>query len=157
MKLVHYSHKPLGALYSTTSQFKPEYHFDKPSGFWLSAVGGMDWKKFCHDCNWSLGITVETEFRLKDISNVMVLRGARDLHEFTGRFGVANPTKAESNSELLNEPCIDWRKVAEVCQGIIIAPYVGECRMDRYTGWYYFWVCASGCIWDVDAIERIET
>jgi hypothetical protein len=48
---------------------------------------------------------------------------------------------------------IDWQRVAEQHQGIIITPYQWECRYS--IDWYYIWDCASGCIWDPDAIESI--
>ena len=38
--------------------------------------------------------------------------------------------------------------------GIIIAPYQWYCRMT--VDWYYTWDCASGCIWNLDAIESVN-
>ncbi|QBI98814.1 hypothetical protein SEA_BOBBY_184 [Mycobacterium phage Bobby] len=49
---------------------------------------------------------------------------------------------------------IDWGKVAADYGGIIIAPYQWSRRMDPH--WYYTWDCASGCIWNLEAIESLE-
>jgi hypothetical protein len=51
---------------------------------------------------------------------------------------------------------IDWSKVAAKHQGIIIAPYCYARRLTYHTAWYYGWDCASGCIWDLKAIQSVE-
>ena len=50
---------------------------------------------------------------------------------------------------------IDWPAVATDYPGLIIAPYQWSCRMSEFTRWYYGWDCASGCIWNADAIARV--
>ncbi len=49
---------------------------------------------------------------------------------------------------------LEWDKVKDKYQGIIIAPYQWECRLALETCWYYGWDCASGCIWDLDCIKE---
>lgn len=51
---------------------------------------------------------------------------------------------------------IDWKKVTEEYQGIIISPYIWQRRLAPHTMWYYGWDVASGCIWDTDAIEEVK-
>lgn len=51
---------------------------------------------------------------------------------------------------------LDWLKVKQKYQGIIIAPYQWKCRMAQETKWYYGWDCASGCIWDLDCIDEFK-
>jgi hypothetical protein len=50
---------------------------------------------------------------------------------------------------------IEWRKVAERFDGIIIAPYIWQRRLDLESSWYYSWDCASGCIWNASAVREI--
>ena len=45
---------------------------------------------------------------------------------------------------------IDWPKVAIDFDGMEIAPYRYEYRLNPETLWYYGWDCASGCVWRVD-------
>jgi hypothetical protein len=52
---------------------------------------------------------------------------------------------------------IDWYRVAEQYDGIIITPYIYERRLTEYTTWYYSWDCASGCIWNGKAIANITS
>lgn len=48
---------------------------------------------------------------------------------------------------------IDWASVCRAYQGIVISPYFWSRRMGPM--WYYSWDCASGVIWDADAIESV--
>ena len=41
----------------------------------------------------------------------------------------------------------DWKLIAQEFDGIEIAPYQWEIRMDYNFFWYYGWDCASGCLW----------
>lgn len=51
---------------------------------------------------------------------------------------------------------IDWRKVAERYDGIEIAPYIWERRLE--SRWYHSWDCASGCLWETrgTTVELLE-
>lgn len=46
---------------------------------------------------------------------------------------------------------IDWARVARYYHGIVIAPYQWSRRMSP--DWYYGWDCASGCVWNLAAID----
>ena len=49
---------------------------------------------------------------------------------------------------------LDFLKVMDEYDGIIIAPYQYSCRlMNSSTAWYYGWDCASGCIWNLGCIS----
>jgi len=54
---------------------------------------------------------------------------------------------------------IDWEAVAKRYTGIEIEPYNWERRNsgpnNNYSMsmlWYYGWDCASGCVWELDAL-----
>jgi hypothetical protein len=49
---------------------------------------------------------------------------------------------------------IDWPRVAERFDGVIIAPYQWKHRLELM--WYYGWDCASGCIWNARAVSCFE-
>ena len=50
---------------------------------------------------------------------------------------------------------IHWRRIALEYDGIEIAPYLDDRRLDYACAWYYTWDCASGCIWRGDV--TVET
>lgn len=60
-----------------------------------------------------------------------------------------------SSDGLINSHTIDWGRVAEKYGGIEIAPGL-PWRFRTRSKWYYTWDCASGVIWDVNAITGIE-
>ena len=51
---------------------------------------------------------------------------------------------------------IRWEEVKTLWDGIIISPYNWKCRHSPSTEWYYGWDCASGCIWNVEAIKNYK-
>ena len=50
---------------------------------------------------------------------------------------------------------MDWGYLATQYQGLIIAPYLWDLRLFG-PAWYYGWDCASGCIWDLTAVESFS-
>jgi len=51
--------------------------------------------------------------------------------------------------------CMDilWGDLKQKYDGLIIAPYQWERRLDLM--WYYSWDCASGVIWNLDAVDTV--
>ena len=49
---------------------------------------------------------------------------------------------------------IDWSAVAERWGGVEIAPYQWRHRCESV--WYYGWDCASGVIWDAQAVTSVR-
>lgn len=158
-KLIHYSDKPLKKLRSM-EQEKPQTAADKPKGLWFSV--GADWKRTCKANRWKWAkLDVATDLKLKRGAKILRLECSIQMYEFTEKYGVECPFASKHPMPFL-EPVIDWRRVAKEYQGIIIAPYLHECRNDTLTFWYYTWDCASGCIWDMDAVvsplrETVDT
>ena len=48
-----------------------------------------------------------------------------------------------------------WEDIKQTYSGIIITPHIYERHLTLAYGWYNLWDCASGCIWDISAIESI--
>jgi hypothetical protein len=122
------------------------YRFEKPKGIWLSVDGADDWPQFCKDADFRLNmLKVRHIVTLRPDARILKLSTANDIYDFTRRY----------DARLDRIPVIDWRRVASEWQGIVIAPYIYECRMEMATSWYYPWDCASGVIWDAAAVESI--
>jgi len=143
-------------LWSVAGQETPEHYFHKPWGLWVSVEGENDWKEWCTSEDFQRSrLQVENVIELKPDANLLRLRSPGQLDEFTKQYGVVSRL-AQQHPGLFTERVIDWPRVAGEYQGILIAPYQWSRRMERTTSWYYGWDCASGCIWDVDAIEGVK-
>lgn len=141
MRLVHFSAEPLGALRTVVAKMEPSF---KPHGLWLSDEDDeQSWSAWCTAEEFGLG-TITTEFDLVPNHNVLHLASADDLLDFTADYG--------SGSNVHKFDYIDWQRVADKYQGLLITPYVWSCRYDLM--WYYGWDCASACVWDVSALAR---
>lgn len=174
-RLLHYSQKPnlLRPLqsYEQRSPYGDATGY-KPSGLWLSVEGDDDWKSWCLAEKFRLGNLRHThEVILKPNANIIHISTAEELDKFDDLYRASSAMhailadvgahraliystiSASSRNRMFG---IDWRKVAQEYQGIIIAPYLWERRLDGDTFWYYTWDCASGCIWDRSAIAEIR-
>ena len=80
---------------------------------------------------------------LKPVANVLLIDTPEKLDAFNARFGV------DDNSV----HSIAWEKVKALYDGVIIAPYHWERRLNLM--WYYGWDCASGVIWHLSAIDNV--
>lgn len=143
MRLLHYTAAPF--------QFDPTRTYDsdrsgflKPGGLWVSVEGEDDWPSWCKDNEFAGdGLAHCTEIILKSDANIPHLRAAQDVLAFQWCFQLPYS---------LGTHDIDWPRVNRMYHGVIIAPYVHSLRLDSL--WYYGWDCASGVIWNLDAIER---
>lgn len=150
MNLSHYSIDRIEAL--APQSYLQRSHM-KPSGFWLSVDGEDDWAEWCvgetfrpHALKYRHVVT------LKDGANILHLCTPDEVIQFSKEY-YDREIKAVMDAIVY----INWSAVAREYAGIIIAPYQWSLRLDnRDTSWYYSWDCASGCIWDLDAIETIR-
>ena len=116
--------------------------FGKPQGLWISVLGEDDWPAWCRreefcpeDLDYVHSVTLSRS------ASVLLINGKMEIETFYEPFGLPNGG-------------IDWPKFAKLYDGIIITPYVWECRLS--VDWYYGWDCASGCIWNLDAIDSFQ-
>jgi len=165
--VIHYADKPLVCQRGTPNPGNK----GRPSGLWGS-VGdawlgdqyerwrenpcGFGSAHYPHQFNYANEIVVA------DTCNILVISNETEFRSFNDRYSEHRPTPAEPQVR-----GIPWDSVTERYQGIIIAPHL-EAMAQRATAdgwlflvaesyWYYTWVVASGCLWDVSVIEDIET
>lgn len=152
--LIHYSNAPLGEIESATQ--RPRHgegfrKFDKPNGLWVSVLGRDDWSSWCRSENFrQTRSQAAARIHLADSARVLRVASEGELDAFTLRYGF------DHHWGKWTDKVIDWGRVACDWQGLIIAPYIWSRRLHDLTDWYYTWDCASGCIWDAAAIERVE-
>lgn len=150
MTLAHYAQRPVGELEYREHRDGRSLWFDKPTGFWVSPVGSDDWRSFASE-NGMFCLSFPYRVLLRREANLLVLQGARELHEFTGEYGI--PMTLPGLSAHVG---IDWKRLRLHWDGVIIAPYVWSLRMETAFEWYYGWDCASGCIWNHEAVAALQ-
>lgn len=157
MKLIHYTNeefelKPL-------KYYQEDLHWqEKPNGLWVSVEGDFDWKWWCKDNDFRLeNLRISYEVILKEDAKILHLTTSEEISDLTNHYPYL---KEEWNDPIGRRICrtyeIDWNKIKEKYQGIVIAPYQWECRLNINCDWYYGWDCASGCIWDIDCIKEFK-
>jgi hypothetical protein len=146
--LVHYSGAPVIEVRSVR-QNGEHSGIGKPCGFWLSVDGNEDgWRDWCLGESFGLEhLTHVHDVELAPDAEVLRLHGPAGIDAFTREYH-------EPSDRFYGR--INWSRVAERWQGIIIAPYVWSRRLHDGAKWYYSWDCASGCIWDARAVAGIS-
>ena len=146
-RLVHYTPEPLafeaGRQYENRSTFKP-------NGLWLSVEDGWGWADWCRSEEFGLdSLLHETEFRIEDWENILVLDSMEALQNFSDMFASSFNLVTLANYRAV----LDWPAVTQRWQGIMIAPYQWGARWLDEHAWYYGWDCASACIWDLSVLH----
>lgn len=147
MRLLHYTAKAFDFNRSRTYNQGEPLGFGKPTGLWVSREGEDDWPSWCEGESFALdSLATVTEVTLTDEANICYICSADQLMAFTEEYRV---------TWAAGIPAIDWSRVAQEWDGIVIAPYIWSMRLNPQTSWYYGWDCASGCIWNLDAIKTV--
>ncbi|MDR4305883.1 hypothetical protein IHQ68_04485 [Chelatococcus sambhunathii] len=145
----HMSYEPIETL-RFVEQGEPDRFF-KPNGLWISDESDYGWSHWTADVGFYRrhGRPRHSySVRIKPGSDVLWIKDQAQLvrfeQEFDRYFGTLDGFRYR----------IDWARVAERFQGILITPHLWECRWGSSL-WYSAWNCASGCIWDPEAIAEI--
>ena len=134
-------------VFDPTRRYDQADNFFKPRGLWVShepEVDSWGWKDWClsesfRDVSHRSIVTVKS-------GGILLIETVSALLDFAQEFRIILPRYAIDDR-------IDWPRVVAAYSGIIIAPYQWSVRNEQM--WYYPWDCASGCIWNLDAIESV--
>lgn len=154
LELRHYADKQVtldrSRVYRQLEYVRP---YTKPVGFWVSVLGEDDWPSWCMSEEFQIeSLAFEHAVTIADGANILLLGTATALDRFTEEFGVR--TVHSLNGSVWTNVHINWHGVISRYDGIIIAPYQWERRLEL--DWYYGFDCASGCIWNLSAIASLE-
>lgn len=163
-QLFHYSEEPLVEIIQDFHAIirAREPFCMKPFGFWVSIEDypeDQTWKTWCEQEEFRLDdLKHRYHIKLKENSNILYLNTSQEIIDFSLKYAANDPYDF---GRFMRDPKrppyvykIEWDKLSEEYDGILIAPYQWSCRlMNPTTTWYYGWDCASGCIWNVDCIE----
>lgn len=152
MKFIHYTHEEFEIEPRDYDQSKLHWQ-SKPRGLWFSVEGPEDWKWWCEAENFCIeNLKISYELKIKEKSKILWIETEKDIFEMTNKY----PMRTRSYDIFSDTYQLNWKKVKEEYQGIVIPKYFWECRLALESCWYYGWDCASGCIWDVDCIEEFK-
>ena len=155
-RLMHYQAKPItfdrARVYE---QVEKRASHTKPRGFWVSVEGEDDWPSWCRaEEVYQEAFGAAHEVRLADTANIRLVTSVDEIDQFHNEF--AAPTDFDIRYRYgIDHWVINWPAVVGEYDGIIIAPYLWDRRLDGGCDWYYTWDCASGCIWNLAAIESV--
>lgn len=155
MRLRHFSNKPLTLAQLRSTPADKQANAAKPMGIWLSDESDYGWKKWCKGEDFFLeNLVCEHIVKLKRGANILHLDSTEKILRFTQKHKHLFEHQFANDRGYVHE--IVWEEVAKKYDGIIITPYDWSLRLAPHTMWYYGWDCASGCIWNADAIKSIE-
>lgn len=128
----------------------------KPKGFWYEV--NADWRRWCRSemPDWIVGRYVHRVTLGEE--RMLEIRTVAELDDFVDEYHVWELVTSVFDGRPLNmDRGIRWDRVAEQHDGIEIAPYLWQRRLDGPL-WYYSWDCASGVIWRPRgvAVERMR-
>lgn len=167
VQLTHYSDREV--ILDRTRDYQqgeesPGGHF-KPCGLWVSVDGPDDWPEWCRDNEFRVDmlavahrVRLAPEARLTVITSPKLLNAFHAIYshdtEYTRHMETHYPARNYGLGDdfLYRQLPIDWARVAAEYDGIVIAPYLWDLRLFG-PSWYSTWDCASGCIWNLSAIE----
>ena len=143
MALRHHSNKPL-ELKQLDEERRSYVSNSKPVGLWFEIVGGNpDWITWCAKDNYGkdrFGYSYILELNL---SNICLINNENQFLDFTELYKINK----------CGFGLINFTEVMTDFKGIIISPYLHSCRG---IDWYHGWDVASGCVWDITAITKVE-
>jgi len=167
--LYHYSQMPIVNLSQRQLVFSDTYDeardrskyylcpFMKPDGFWFSPEDAtqkydVSWYDYCLQESEYFSAILRYKYHILPVptANLLILDTISKMYEFRKRYLLY------FREPLLRSLAICWQKVALDYQGILIAPYHYELRLNSDFTWYSSWDCASGCVWDISAIQSIS-
>lgn len=128
--------------------------YDKPTGLWVSVKGDDDWQHWTQDNEFAEDTTIpanEHTVTLTGNAQILTLGSMAEVFKFSDQFSLDTSWRRDHGRGYR----IDWPLIAAQWDGIIIAPYQWECRYADRMFWYYGWDCASGCIWNLNAIAAV--
>lgn len=131
--LLHYSSKPLLRVESQEQELPLiRSSYDKPVGLWVSVQGDRDWEEWCRAESFGEDrLVLSHRIILSDAAKILRLKRAFELDDFTDEYGF------EVGSSSWSRKGIDWKRLATIYQGIIIAPYQWSRRLETpVSSWY---------------------
>jgi len=148
---LHYTNEDLVTLDLTRKYYQSPKnlacHF--PNGLWLSITGKNDWIEYCLRNDLYID-NMKSEFQvfLKSDAEILILNNSASLESLTKEYGYYSENKKD---DLL----FRWDKIIMNYQGIAL-PTLKFPKLPNMATWHKVWCCTSACIWDLQAVEKVD-
>lgn len=144
--LVRHYFRTNGSVYNPHMQYA-QAQKPKPTGLWVAKEDAwIEWGVQNSFDHWTRDF-VELDL---DLSDIYKIRFERDLDALREEYGVVH-------EELNYVHSIDWSLVAREFKGVYALNWeYGWSGLDSLNPWFYGWDLASGCVWDLSALEEIK-
>jgi len=143
MNLLHYCDKPFN--FDRKCEYRNAGAY-KPFGFWVSVEGPDDWEEWCKTEEYNLdSLRHVYKVTISENANILHISTSQGMDDFNRRFAIKKSYFTE----------IAWENVYQEYDVLIISPYRWKHRLNQDFSWYYGWDCASGVIWNLEAIKNI--
>ena len=108
-----------------------------PNGLWLSIAGINDWEKYCFKNNYNLlNLRYEFQVKLKPRAKILILQNTDAFENFEETYAYR------------------WEAIIKDHQGLALPRVMPQMRNRGL--WNDAWCCTSACIWDLQAVEKVE-
>ena len=152
---IHYTGENIDSLDLTRiySQTAANLAFHTPNGLWVSVTGIDDWEQYCLKNNCRLeNLKSEFQVLLKPTAKILILHNRSVFDDFFEEYGFYEKGIDTLGGSYTLNLSISWERIISDFQGIV-APIVMPKFYDMSL-WYDIWCCTSGCIWDLQAVEK---
>ena len=141
-----YAHLSSRSALSPTYRYRQEIAAPKPAGLWLSVEREFSWEDWLREESLPdiASYTNKFHIELKETANILTITNKQQLDDFSRNYGCA---------PLPGFTWINWSKVSEKYDGIVITPWILGYPDPRH--WYSGWDIASAAVWSFDAIKTI--
>jgi len=146
---IHYTGRNMDTLdlNRVYAQYAGKLAFNAPNGLWLSVAGKHDWEQYCRKYKNRLdALQYEFQITLKPRAKILILNNKTALENFLKEYGRCK--------EKYYDVTIRWESIINNYQGIAL-PHVFPKLMNMFS-WHKTWCCASACIWDLQAVKKVE-
>jgi hypothetical protein len=133
----------------------------KPDGLWFCAAEENEgWAEFVRkkvregNTSFSLDqIRLRTRVKFCTASKVLFIYDGDGFDRFTENYGrISEETLERTRNLFRRPPFIDWPRVAQEFDAIVISPLREDLLQNSKFEWYRCWDVASGCVWNPMAV-----
>jgi hypothetical protein len=147
---IHYTGENIAALdlSRTYTQTVEKLALHTPNGLWLSITGINDWEKYCLKNYHNLtNLKYEFQVKLKPRANILILHNNAAFEDFEKKYGYYGKNHILGLS-------IRWDEIIKNYQGLALPVILPP--LDNRSPWHDTWNCTSACIWDLQAVEKVD-
>jgi hypothetical protein len=154
---IHYTSENIDSLdlSRTYTQTAEKLALHTPNGLWLSITGINDWENYCLKNNHNLmNLKYEFQVKLKPQAKIFIVHNTDALEDFEETYAYYPEDSKLHEKNYAPALSIRWEKLFRHYQGLA-QPNVMP-KSNNMGLWYDTWRCTSACIWDLQAVEKVE-